>query len=192
MVPIRHDVTPRTSAAESVARRYVLSVDLPFDSEPDADARVDELLTRAVRDLAAAAPGLRPRLELIPSGGGAATGSRPEPHVPRPQSPARGRSRLPLLEIDLDARRVFVGDELARLAFKEFEILRLLLEHPGSVVSREEIAACIGQGSERPAPRTIDVHVHRIRAKLAETGDVISTVRGLGYRFNPSSAVVVD
>lgn len=198
MVPIRHDVTPRKGAAESVARRYVLSVELPPESGPGADARVDEVLARAVRDIADAAPGLSPRLELLSAVVGA-TDAPPEAllvragpiEVVRPTAPVGGRSRPPVLEVDVDARRVFVGEHLVQLAFKEFEILRLLVGRPGSVVSRDEIAACIGHGDGRPAPRTIDVHVHRIRAKLAESGDVISTVRGLGYRFNPSSSVVV-
>ncbi|MFC6154760.1 winged helix-turn-helix domain-containing protein [Nocardioides yefusunii] len=161
--------------------RYVLRVDLPARSPVDVGLRVDHLLRRFTDELAEALPGLQPSVEriLLPAAAG--------PSAPLPRS----RPEIPVLAIDVDARRVFVGDRLVQLAHKEFEILRQLVARPGEVVTREEIVAGFGDGS-RPAPRTVDVHVHRIRAKLELCGDCISTVRGNGYRFNESSSVVVS
>ena len=164
-------------------RRYVLQVDLLAAADPEVHGRVDALLARAAAEIAELVPGDAFRVERL-----AGTLTDPDPG-----SDGRARRhRVPPLEVDLAARRVFVGEQPVQLAFKEFEILEMLLRRPGEVVTRSEIveglAACDG---EPPAYRTIDVHVHRIRAKLDACGDCIATVRGLGYRFNPSSSVVV-
>ena len=66
----------------------------------------------------------------------------------------------------------------------EYRILRQLLKRPGQVFSRSSLIACIYGNESAISPKAIDVHVHHLRAKLAdERGDMIQTVRGFGYKF---------
>ena len=176
-------------AGEGTLRRYVLQVDLPDEAGGEVHQRVDALLSQVAADISHSLAGVASRVERSASMTGdpdAGSASHGELAV------VARASRVPVLEVDLAARRVFVGDQSVQLAFKEFEILRMLLRQPGEVVTRDEIVAGLdAANNERPAPRTIDVHVHRIRAKLDACGDCITTVRGVGYRFNPSSSARV-
>ena len=70
------------------------------------------------------------------------------------------------------------------LTYKEFMLLRLLVEHRGLVLTREVLLDKIwGLGAEREN-RTLDVHIRTLRAKLGTAGSHIQTVRGVGYRFS--------
>jgi DNA-binding response OmpR family regulator len=69
------------------------------------------------------------------------------------------------------------------LTVKEFSLLRILMERPGRVFSREELLARVWERSVHVAPRTIDVHMKRLRSKLGPAGKLITTVRGIGYRL---------
>lgn len=74
------------------------------------------------------------------------------------------------------------GEEIA-LTYKEFMLLRLLVENQGIVMAREVLLDKIwGLGSEREN-RTLDVHIRTLRSKLGEAGQLIQTVRGIGYRL---------
>lgn len=98
------------------------------------------------------------------------------------------------LVVDPSRRRVYADGENADLTYKEFELLNYLIEHEGSTVSRKEIIDVIwneGEG-EIPNDRTIDVHVRRLRAKIAGYEDVIRTVRGGGYRFDKHPEVIYE
>jgi two-component system alkaline phosphatase synthesis response regulator PhoP len=64
---------------------------------------------------------------------------------------------------------------------KEFALLQYLYERRGILVSREELLRDVWGGSYHGGPRTVDIHIRRLRAKLA--ADWFETVRGLGYRF---------
>ncbi len=68
---------------------------------------------------------------------------------------------------------------------KEFELLAALAACPGELKSREELAKEVWGHAGVGFSRTIDVHIRRIRASLAEKSDYeyVHTVRGLGYRF---------
>lgn len=67
----------------------------------------------------------------------------------------------------------------------EYRILRQLLKRPGQVFSRSSLIACIYGNESAISPKAIDVHVHHLRAKLAdERGELIQTVRGFGYKFS--------
>jgi DNA-binding response OmpR family regulator len=72
-----------------------------------------------------------------------------------------------------------------RLKPKEFELLDLLLSAPGHLFPRDEIVTRVWHHRYLPGSRTLDVHVRRVRDKLAtlETGVSIQTVRGVGYRL---------
>ena len=85
-----------------------------------------------------------------------------------------------------------VKDEPLNLRLKEFELLMALAARPDELKSREELAKEVWGHAGVGSSRTIDVHIRRIRAALAEKSDYeyIHTARGLGYRFEarPKSA----
>ena len=96
--------------------------------------------------------------------------------------------------IDSSRKKVFADGENADLTYKEFELLNYLIEHEGATVSRKEIIDVIwneGDG-EAPNDRTIDVHIRRLRAKIAGYEDIIRTVRGSGYRFDKHPEVIYE
>lgn len=68
------------------------------------------------------------------------------------------------------------------LTRKEFELLCLLLEHPGIVFTRDQLLNQIWGYSFDGESRTVDVHVRHLRQKLGSCGSCIETVRGIGYR----------
>ena len=74
------------------------------------------------------------------------------------------------------------GDEVT-LTVKEFELLCLLLEHRGVVLTRDKILSEIWGYEFDGENRTVDVHVRTLRRKLGECGDIIETVRGVGYKI---------
>lgn len=97
------------------------------------------------------------------------------------------------LVVDLKRRRLFVDGKNANLTCKEFELLAYLIENVGKTVSREEIASISERcGVEKPNYRTIDVHVRRLRAKIAGYEDVVRTARGTGYRFDKHPDVLIE
>ena len=97
------------------------------------------------------------------------------------------------LVVDLKRRRLFVDGRNAQLTCKEFELLAFLIESTGRTVSREEIASISERcGESRPNLRTIDVHVRRLRAKIAGYEDVVRTARGQGYRFDKHPDVLIE
>lgn len=104
---------------------------------------------------------------------------RADPLAPAPPPITRGR-----LAIDR-ARHVATVDDRHQLALTatELRLLAALLEHPGRVLSRDQLIACAYPGSHHIAARTVDTHVRNIRHKLAVHGlDPIATVTGVGYR----------
>ena len=96
--------------------------------------------------------------------------------------------------IDALRKKVFVDGNNAELTFKEFELINYLVENEGETISRREIIDIIWADDEENAPndRTIDVHVRRLRAKIAGYEDIIRTVRGGGYRFDKHPDVLVE
>lgn len=72
------------------------------------------------------------------------------------------------------------------LAFKEFELLKYLVQHPGRVFTRAQLLQEVWGYDYYGGTRTVDVHVRRLRAKLGgEYEHLIGTVRNVGYRFDP-------
>ena len=78
---------------------------------------------------------------------------------------------------------VKVGGEDISLTHKEFELLCLLLDNRGRVLTRDVIMDRIWDSDFDRENRTVDVHVRTLRAKLGEAGAYIETVRGLGYKI---------
>ncbi len=90
------------------------------------------------------------------------------------------------MRVDVDSRRVFVGDREVNLTAKEFDLLELLMNHPGKVYGRNKLLNDVW-GYEYPGDvRTVDVHIRRLREKI-ETNpsepDYIHTKWGVGYYF---------
>jgi DNA-binding response OmpR family regulator len=93
--------------------------------------------------------------------------------------------RVGSLEVNLATYQVSVGGEPVDFAFKEYELLRFLVTHPGRVFSREALLNRVWGYDYYGGARTVDVHVRRLRAKLgSEHAARIKTVRGVGYRFD--------
>jgi DNA-binding response OmpR family regulator len=96
------------------------------------------------------------------------------------------------VRLEPSARRVTVDGVEIGLANKEFELLRVLMAHAGQVVSREEILREVWNDREMKTSKTLDMHMSWLRRKLADGdgpdsgtgGKRISTVRGVGFRFN--------
>lgn len=91
------------------------------------------------------------------------------------------------LSVDLKSRQVKINDNIISLTKREFEILELLLMHPGQVFSKEQIYEKIWGYDAEGDSSTVTEHVKNIRAKIAEFDydtEYISTVWGIGYRFN--------
>ena len=85
------------------------------------------------------------------------------------------------LEIDPAAREVRKDGKLVELTFKEFELLRLLCTRRGVALTRDEILQAVWDYDYTGETRTVDMHVKALRQKLGE--DVITTVRGVGYKM---------
>ncbi|MDE3222362.1 MAG: response regulator transcription factor [Acidobacteriota bacterium] len=90
------------------------------------------------------------------------------------------------LRMELDARRCFVNDVEVKLRKKEFALLRLLLENPGRVLTRDVLIDRVWGSDYVGDTKTLDVHIKRLRSLIEEdpkNPELISTVRGVGYRF---------
>jgi two-component system alkaline phosphatase synthesis response regulator PhoP len=88
------------------------------------------------------------------------------------------------VKILLKRHEVFVNGEEIELTLKEYGLLKLLITHPETVFSREEIMDQIWETGFYGETRTVDVHVRTLRQKLVEAGKHIETVRGVGYRYH--------
>ena len=77
-----------------------------------------------------------------------------------------------------------LGRRTLDLTFKEFELLKYLVQHPGRVFTREQLLQEVWGYDYFGGTRTVDVHVRRLRAKLGNDNEtLIGTVRNVGYRF---------
>ncbi len=82
----------------------------------------------------------------------------------------------------------FKGKTL-NLAYKEFELLKFLAEHPGRVFTRAQLLQGVWGYDYYGGTRTVDVHVRRLRAKLGKDNQkLIGTVRNVGYRYDPPAS----
>jgi two-component system alkaline phosphatase synthesis response regulator PhoP len=86
------------------------------------------------------------------------------------------------IRIDTGGRQVWVDDRLVELTSTEFDLLKVLAEHRGLVLSREQLLEKVWGHEYFGEIRVVDVHLGHIRQKLGNE-DLISTVRGAGYRF---------
>lgn len=87
------------------------------------------------------------------------------------------------IRIDPQKHEVYVNDEEISLTLKEYELLKLLLSHPGIVYTRDQLLNLIWGLEYDGETRTVDVHIRTLRQKLKDAGSCIDTVRGVGYRY---------
>lgn len=87
------------------------------------------------------------------------------------------------LTIHVERHQVFDVERQVELTLKEFELLRYLMENQGIVLSRDQILEKIWGYEFSGETRTVDVHIRTLRQKLGESGFLIETVRGVGYRI---------
>jgi DNA-binding response OmpR family regulator len=110
-------------------------------------------------------------------------GASTEPAAPGTYE--RGR-----LKIDFGTYEVFVEGVRKELALREFELLRFFVQHPMRVYSREQLLDLVWGRDTFVEPRTVDVHVRRLRQQVERDDarpELILTVRSVGYRFNPDA-----
>ena len=84
--------------------------------------------------------------------------------------------------LDTATRTVTVSGENVELTYKEYELLKLLLSHPGLVYSRQQILEKIWGVDFNMDTRTVDMHIKTLRQKLGVQGAVIQTIRNVGYK----------
>jgi len=168
-----------------------VTVDITLDAGAEADG-----LLRLVR-------------ELVDRGAGSVTVTRGRPatqapaHAPAPASaPRQGWPRAPhdteepppsaadAVWIDANARQVQVGDREVVLTRLEFDLLLFFARHPRRVFTRDHLLRSVW-GYEMAGPRTVDVHIRRLRGKLGETLPLVTTVYGVGYRLADEAQVTV-
>ena len=87
------------------------------------------------------------------------------------------------LVLDHRAHAVTVAGQSVALTLKEYDLLHFLMENRGTAFSREQLLNRIWDYSYEGGSRTVDVHIQTLRAKLGHCGEMIETVRGVGYRF---------
>jgi len=87
------------------------------------------------------------------------------------------------ITVDQVAHRVLVDDEELDATPMEFKLLELLLSNPGRAFSRVQILGSVWNVTSDVTTRTVDTHVKRLRVKLGTYGEIIETVRGVGYRL---------
>ena len=87
------------------------------------------------------------------------------------------------ISLDKSRHSVSVYGTPVSLTLKEYELLKLFMENPDRVFSREVLLSEIWGNDFIGETRTVDVHIGTLRTKLAQTGNLIETVRGVGYRM---------
>ena len=93
---------------------------------------------------------------------------------------------LGALCMDPAAHTVSANGIRVELTLKEFELLKLFLEHPGHAFTRDQLLEQIWSTDYLGETRTVDVHIATLRTKLGSCGEYIHTVRGVGYRMEAS------
>jgi DNA-binding response OmpR family regulator len=104
----------------------------------------------------------------------------------RKRTTGRSDSRIEIgrLRLDVSARRAEVEGCELRMTPREFDLLRVLMENAGAVLSRDRILAGAWGSRFVGEPKTVDVHVAWLRPKLEGSGIRVTTLRGVGYRLD--------
>jgi DNA-binding response OmpR family regulator len=92
--------------------------------------------------------------------------------------------------LDRTAHRVYLAGQELELTSTEFNLLEFFLTHPGRAYSRDQLLEAVWGEQRYVTPRTVDVHVRRLRERIEEQPDApryLTTVRGFGYRFEENA-----
>lgn len=92
------------------------------------------------------------------------------------------------ITVNTGEHTVFANGEKVNLTYKEFEILKLFLQNPGTVLTRDRLFAEVWGSDFVGETRTVDMHIRTLRQKLESCGNMIETVRGVGYRLEVSDS----
>ncbi len=92
------------------------------------------------------------------------------------------------IDLNRSAHQVTIDGKNIELSYKEFELLAYFMENQGIALSREKILNNVWNYDYFGDARTIDTHVKKLRSKLGEKGDMIKTIWGMGYKFEPQEA----
>ena len=186
-------------------RGFALYVGLADDKIAEGDPKLGEIVSQIKQLVSQLAPnaGTYAAVALAPEGTGgrdvdvvrlalgdpAAIARQKQQHAPSEDDRAASG-----VTIDLSRKRVLLDNIAAPLTFREFELLQYFVLREGLTVSREELIEKLWADApedETPNERTIDVHVRRLRVKLAHYQDIVRTVRGTGYRFDRHADVSI-
>ncbi|MFM2385127.1 MAG: hypothetical protein RL166_1001 [Actinomycetota bacterium] len=192
-----------TEEIKSEARGFALYVGIDEQQALDAGVSLTELVKALRGTLNELVPGAETyaAVALAPKGSGGRNVDvvRTALHDPRALDQLVARTgpddeTEDGVVVDLARRRVLVNGENAELTQKEFDLLNYLIENQGETISRRELVELVWNSEDAAAPndRTIDVHIRRLRGKIAGFEDIIRTIRGGGYRFDSHPDVHVE
>ncbi|RIK14172.1 MAG: GlnR family transcriptional regulator [Acidobacteria bacterium] len=170
----------RTLAAAGTGWPVLTVLDADGLAVVDEQWPTDDLVlaTAGASELAARVRRLLARGAAHPPGAAQGAGSAAYPQE-------GGEIRVADVVVDEAAWTVRAGGARLDLTFKEFELLRHLVQHPGRVFTRDQLLQQVWGHDYYGGTRTVDVHVRRLRAKLGpERESLIHTIRGVGYRFS--------
>jgi two-component system, OmpR family, response regulator RegX3 len=169
------DVCRSIRAASTVPIIMVTAKGAEIDTVVALEVGADDYVTKPyrLRELVARMRAVLRRSSHMAGGTDAAAGG--------PETIEAGNVR-----VDTDQRRVFVRGEEVALRRKEFELLHLLVENAGRVLTRDVLIDRIWGSDYIGDTKTLDVHIKRLRSRVEEDPSeptLITTVRGVGYRF---------
>lgn len=87
------------------------------------------------------------------------------------------------LTVNIDEHTVNINGERIMLTYKEFELLRIFVSHPGLVYTRDQLFMLVWNTDYMGYSRTLDIHIRTLRQKLGDYGKMIETIRNVGYRW---------
>ena len=177
------DVCRAIRARSSVPVIMVTAKGTEIDTVVGLEVGADDYVTKPyrLRELVAR---MRAVMRRAPGAGGPGGAGEGEPGG---AEPAEGSWELSGVRVDADQRRVFVRGTEVPLRRKEFELLRLLVDNPGRVLTRDVLIDRVWGTDYIGDTKTLDVHIKRLRSRIEEDPSnpvLITTVRGVGYRFN--------
>lgn len=112
--------------------------------------------------------------------------ARVKVHLKRSYKTAYNEFQQQNLRVNFSTHEVFVDDKPVELTPIQFKLLKHLIEAEGKAVSRQNLLDSIWGEDYYGDPRTVDVHITRLREKVDSEGNLILTVKGVGYRWNKS------
>ncbi|ANF32440.1 transcriptional regulator [Leifsonia xyli] len=206
--PAPTDSAPRIRAVPegTEARGFVLYVGID-EAKALADGtdlgRIVEALKRLTAEIAPSAETYA-AVALAPAGAGGRDVDVVRLALQDPSAVAKHRQAVTVDEdedraasgvvVDISRKRLVLDNQTVALTYKEFELLQYLVLREGRTIERSELISSLWSDADEdevPNERTIDVHVRRLRSKLARYEDIVRTVRGVGYRFDRHADVSI-